>query len=55
MFLGVAGGAIERSCCSPHLVKFERDYQTMNTNTEFRNTQDKKESLYILIALFLAV
>jgi hypothetical protein len=54
-FLGVAGGTIERSCYSPHLVKFERDYQTMNTNTTFRNIQDKKESLYILIALFLAV
>ena len=35
-FLGVAGGTIERSCYSPHLVKFERDYQTMNNEHEHR-------------------
>ena len=27
MFLGVAGGTIERSCCSPHYVNTERDYE----------------------------
>ena len=27
MFLGVAGGAIERSCYSPHYVNTERDYE----------------------------
>ena len=26
-FLGVAGGAIERSCYSPHYVNTERDYE----------------------------
>ena len=27
MFLGVAGGTIERSCYSPHYVNTERDYE----------------------------
>ena len=27
MFLGVAGGAIERACYSPHYVNTERDYE----------------------------
>ena len=27
MFLGVAGGAIERSCYSPHYLNTERDYE----------------------------
>ena len=27
MFLGVAGGTIERSCYSPHYLNTERDYE----------------------------